>query len=197
MSTGAQKKEHGTTVQQHRLHFEYLPAYAQFLLENHQRAFTLALLRISREMNVPLLKYFAGMPEEALIALSMQSTGELLTYFSQNNVQGFIDKSVRSWQDNQLPLIQYDEVVVEDISTVSYARRKAFREFLPFYTQDSAAFLDITDEIDRFSVALEEVCYKTLFEMKQQKINEHHHGFITAAGEPGRGATFTIYIPVT
>lgn len=175
MSTGAQEKEHGTTVQQHRLHFEYLPAYAQFLLENHQQAFTLALLRISREINVPLLKYFEGMPEEGLIALSIQSTGELLTYFSQNSVQGFIDKSVRSWQENQLPRIQYDEVVVEDISTVSYARRKAFREFLPFYTKDSAAFLDITDEIDRFSVALEEVCYKTLFEMKQQKINEHHH----------------------
>lgn len=28
-----------------------------------------------------------------------------------------------------------------------------------------------------------------------RKIVENHHGFITAAGEPGKGATFTIYMP--
>ncbi|MCD9017012.1 sensor histidine kinase [Parachryseolinea silvisoli] len=29
-----------------------------------------------------------------------------------------------------------------------------------------------------------------------KKIMDNHHGFITAAGEPGRGATFTIYLPM-
>ncbi len=175
MSTGAQEKEHETTVQHNRLQFEYLPGYAHFLLETRLQEFTMVLIRISREIDVPLLKYFAGMPEEALIALSLQSTGELLNFFSQNRVQAFIDKSVQAWRENQLPLVQYDEVVVEDISLVSYARRKAFREFLPGYTADPDLFIRISDEIDRFSVAMEEICYKTLFEMKQQKLNEHHY----------------------
>lgn len=157
-----------------RLYFRHLPAYAQFLAEHHLQDFAVALLRISREVNVPLLKYFEGIPEETLVALSTKSTGELLGYFSQNEVREFIDQSVKSWTENQLPLIQYEEVVVEDISTISFARRKAFRDFLPLYSTDIAAFVNVMEEVDKFTITLEEICYRTLFELKQQKITEHH-----------------------
>lgn len=76
------------------------------------------MLRVSREIHVPLLKYFKDLPEETLLALTVQSTAELLTYFCQNRVPEFIDKSVQSWLENQNKLIQYAEIVIEDISTI-------------------------------------------------------------------------------
>ncbi len=174
MTNSTPNWESGTSTGGERLTFKYLPQYAHFLLAHQLEAFSLALLRISREVNVPLLRYFEGMPEEKLIALSIQGTEELLEYFSQNKMQDFIDKSIKTWAENQLPLIQSSEVVVEDISTISFTRRKAFRDFLPLYSTDIPTYINIMEEVDKFTVTLEEICYKILFEMKQQKINEHH-----------------------
>ncbi len=157
------------------LHFTHLPAYARFLLENRLLAFTEALIATSREIKVPLLKYFESMPEAQFKALSLQGADELLTSFAENKAQEFIDKSLRNWLENQVPLIQQDDVVIEDISKVGFARRKAMRDLLPDYTSDIKLYVRVMEEMDRFTVALEEDCYKVLFQIKQEKINENHH----------------------
>ena len=155
------------------LNFTYLPAYAGYLLEHKLEEFTLALLTISREVNVPLLRFFDNMPEEELLKLSIQGTGDFLGYFATNRVSEFIDLSLKRWIENQLPQIQNDEIVAQDISTVNFARRKGLRKFLPGYTTDFELYNNILNEIDLFILSVEDRSYKTLFNLKQQKINEH------------------------
>jgi hypothetical protein len=41
-----------------KLDLKFLPGYAAFLLQNHLEAFVKDLIRISREEEVPLLKFF-------------------------------------------------------------------------------------------------------------------------------------------
>ncbi|HEY1055153.1 MAG TPA: PAS domain-containing protein, partial [Emticicia sp.] len=155
------------------LHFKYLPAYAQYLLDNKLEDFTRISLAISREVKIPLLRFFEGMPEDELIKMSVQGTQDYLTYFATNRVKEFIDFSIDRWKENQLPLVQNNEIVAQDISTVSYTRRKALRHFLPEYTTDFTIYDQILDEIDVFVLTVEEQSYNTLFDIKQQKINEH------------------------
>ncbi|WP_428662856.1 PAS domain-containing sensor histidine kinase [Runella sp.] len=173
--------------------FIHLPDYARFLLAHHLNDFAAALLRISRETNVPLLKYFEALSEAEIVALSIQGTQRLLEKFSQNKIYDFIESSVNTWLTNQLPQIQSNEIVVEDISKVSFSRRKAFREFLPHYTSDISVYIQVMNEVDRFTVMLEEICYKTLFDLKQEKINEHHY-FIDKINNTIPGITYVFDI---
>ncbi len=155
------------------LYFQYLPAYAQYLLDERIEDFTRTLLAISREVKLPVLKFFENMPEDQLIQLSIQGTKELLGYFATNTIEEFIDISLKKWTENQLIVVQNDEIVAQDISGGSFARRKAFRHFLPDYTTDLSLYNNILGELDQFILTVEERSYYTLFNIKQQKINEH------------------------
>lgn len=155
------------------LHFKFLPEYAQYLLTNRLEDFTRVSVAISREVKIPLLRFFEGIPEEELIKMSVQGTQDYLNYFATNRVEEFIEFSMKRWAENQLPLVQNDEVVAQDISTVSFTRRKALRHFLPEYTTDLRVYNHILDEIDLFIMTVEEKSYNTLFNINQQKINEH------------------------
>ncbi|MBC7774307.1 MAG: PAS domain-containing protein [Phycisphaerae bacterium] len=162
-------------MQEGPLHFEHLPAYAQFLLDEKLEVFSIYMLKISRDEKVPLLRYFSHFSEDELIALSIEGTRKFLEHLVQNNAFQFIEDSLTAWTENLLPNIQSDEIVIEDIAKVSFARRKGFRDFLPRYSRENADFVKIMEEVDRFTTLQEELSFKTLFDLKQQKINEHLH----------------------
>src|SRR5437879_5071686 len=105
---------HHTIARSRELYFEELPAYAQFLLDNKLEEFAAHQLCVSREIKVPLLKYFESMPEDELGKLSIDGTREMLRFFASNNAGEYINKSLESWMKNQLPLVQNDDVIVED-----------------------------------------------------------------------------------
>lgn len=155
------------------LNFNYLPAYAQYLLDNKLEDFIRLMLSTSKEIDVPLLRFFKDIPDEELVQMSVQGTQEFLSFFAANRVEEFIDLSLKRWVENQLPQIQNDDIVARDISTVNFARKRTFRQLLGNYTTDFEVYANIMEEVDRFILTLEEKCYKTLFNIKQQKINEH------------------------
>jgi len=162
-------------VQENPLHFEYMPSYAQFLLDHKLEAFSICLLNLSREVKVPLLQYLSHLSEAELISMSVEGSRQMLQHFVENKAYTFIETSIKAWTDNHLPLIQSDEIVIEDITKVCFLRRKAFRKFLPSYSMGNDIYVNIMEEVDRFTTLQEELSFKVLFELKQQKIKEHHH----------------------
>jgi PAS domain S-box-containing protein len=155
------------------LHFKYLPDYAQYLLDNKLEDFTRTLLAISYEVKLPILKFLENIPEDELMKMSIAGTKDLLNYFATNTVNEFVELSIKRWIENQLVIVQNDEIVAKDISAGNFTRRKTFRHFLPGYTTDFKLYNDILEEIDQFILTVEEKSYNTLFNIKQQKINEH------------------------
>ena len=57
----------------------YLPEYAMFLLQNHLEAFVTELLRISREEDIPMLRYFSSFTDNDLLKMGMDSNSLLLS----------------------------------------------------------------------------------------------------------------------
>ena len=152
------------------LHLSALPDYASYLLKDRLNDFVKNLYQISLGLNIPLLKYFAGMHEQEIIRLSTDGNIRLLTAIKNNTISEYIEESKDNWLRNQLPIITKTDVIADDIGLINYARKKAFRELLPDYTSNAHERLKIIDEIDRFTLTLESSLYKTYLSIQQEKL---------------------------
>ena len=152
--------------------FTYLPLFAKFLLDKHLEDFVKEQLRISRELNLPLLKYFTGMSEEALLDFSKKGSGELLHYFAENRVSDYIEESRQRWLKDQLPHINRDQVIAQDITGVSYMRRQAMQKFIPHFTADAGETLQLVREIDHYAYVSETIFADTYISILHDRVND-------------------------
>jgi signal transduction histidine kinase len=149
-----------------------LPDYAAYLLQHRLQDFVKTLHQISIGLDIPLLKYFSGMDEKEIIRLSTEGNIKLLTAIKNNTISDYIEESKNNWLRNQLPIITKTDVMADDIGLINYARKKAFRELILDYTTNAQERLKIIDEIDRFTLSLEAILYKTLLSIHQEKMQD-------------------------
>lgn len=154
------------------IHLVHLPAFADFLLTEKLEAFVKTLYKIGTELDIPLLKFFAGMPEQDIIRMSKEGNMLLLNSIKNNSVADYIDHSKNNWLKNQLPIITKTDVIAEDISLINFARKRAFREYLASYTTDVGLTIKLVDEIDQFVLNLETALFKTYLAIQHEKLTE-------------------------
>ncbi|MEJ7588013.1 MAG: hypothetical protein WKI04_10685 [Ferruginibacter sp.] len=112
-----------------KLHLQYLPAFASYLLHHNLHEFVTTLLRISREEDLPLLRYFSSYSEEEMVELGKASNTVLLTLLSENNLSTYIEKSTRNFINNHIANITREDVLAEDITLVSWYEEKHSANF--------------------------------------------------------------------
>lgn len=151
-----------------KLHFRYLPQYAAFLNKNKADEFTSEQLRLLRELEVPLFKFYENYNAELLIQESSSRTHFFLNSIGENKAAAFVESSIQEWLGNQIPLLSRENLVPEDITLISFIRRKIFRDFLPAYTSDNVLSLKIMEEVDRFTVEIDTLCFKHLMELQHR-----------------------------
>ncbi len=172
MSDEALLESQATKQMDTTLVFSHLPGYARFIRENYLIPCIQEQLRLSREVNLPMLKYFADMPEEQLISMSITSYTEFLTFAEENNLRKQIEKSLQVWTSDQLGIIKRDEVTAEDITLAGYIRKKALVKFLPSYTTDIFEAIEIIKEIDTFIVASETASTNVYIQLLKKRISD-------------------------
>ncbi|MDB5255362.1 MAG: hypothetical protein JWM14_57 [Chitinophagaceae bacterium] len=158
-----------------KLIFDHLPAYASFLLENKLSECAKIQLTYSREENIPLLKFFGSYSEKQLLDLGKKTMSELLTAFSCNQVEQFIADASANYSKNNLTTLEREEVVAEDITILSFIRRKSLRVFLSTYTTDLRIVNEISEEIDRFSAANDAAIFGAFLEIKKEETHRIHN----------------------
>jgi signal transduction histidine kinase len=154
------------------LHLTALPGFAAYLLKDRLHDFVKTLYQISLSLDIPLLKYFSGMEEKEIIRLSTEGNIKLLTAIKNNTISDYIEESKNNWLRNQLPIITKTDVIADDIGLINYARKKAFRELILDYTTNAQERLKIIDEIDRFTLSLDAILYKTFLSIQQEKLQD-------------------------
>lgn len=137
--------------------FQYLPDYAKFLLENKLDEFVTVGIRYCRELDLPMMRALAKMPEAQLLELSRESNREILTALSKNDVAPMIEKNIINFVNNNIndkdgtKLLDRSEVVAEDIILAFYIRRKIFSFFCHSYTQNAVIHSLIAAEVDTYT----------------------------------------------
>ncbi|MBC7827933.1 MAG: PAS domain-containing protein [Chitinophagaceae bacterium] len=154
---------------------KYLPEFAGFLLNNHLDAYVNEQIRLSREINLPLLKFFESLPEERILEIAKATSVEFLNYLAKNKAREQVESALKKWLSNQLPVINKDEIVAEDITLINYVRKQVLLHFIPRYTISVAESVELIKEIDRFILVSETVSTNTYMQLLKNDIREQLH----------------------
>ncbi|NOT76345.1 MAG: PAS domain-containing protein [Cyclobacteriaceae bacterium] len=151
-----------------------MPGYAQYILDNKLSEYAHLSLKISRELDIPLLRYFSNFSEEQLIGMSMERNRETMQLLVENRASEIIETTTKNWITNQLPMIQRDQIVTEDIVLVSFMRRKVLRDLLIGYAKDILHFTQVMEEVDRWTMIQDTTMFNVFIRLQQEKINDTH-----------------------
>ena len=155
-----------------KLIFTHLPAYALFIRDNHLVPYIQEQLKISREVNLPMLRFFEGIADDELISMSISSHREFLTSAGDNHMRQQLEKALTLWVADQLGTIKREEVTAEDITLASYMRKKALIKFLSYYTSDVNDAIAIINEIDIYTVESDTAATNIYLKLLKQRVNE-------------------------
>ncbi len=148
--------------------FEYLPAYADYILRNKLEEFVLIGIRFSRELDLPMLKPLAKLSEKELVAISLESNRQILTDLVNGNIGNFIENNLNAWIENKLGIIDRKEIIAEDLVLAYYIRRKLFSYFLYGYTQSAPIQQLIINEVDFYTSQEELLSLKVYIGMQKE-----------------------------
>lgn len=154
------------------LHLQSLPAFADFLRKSRLDVFTDRYLAAAYELNVPLLQYFQSLGPAEIVRIAKQGVVRLLDALADETWEDYVATSVSTWVNNQVPVINRNDVLVEDIALVNHARKQAFRDLIRDYTADHDHAFLILEEIDRFLLFIETTMFKTFLEIQEAKLRE-------------------------
>lgn len=156
-----------------QLDLKHFADYAKFLLEKKLvHELLREQLKVSKEMNLPLLKYFSFLSDEELLTIGEQSLIEFLHCASDNTLHEYIQSSLKNWLNNQLPVLLKNQVMVEDITLSGYIRKRVLTKFLPLYTTDIDEIFSISNEIDLYNIENASSSFKIYANIQQEKMNE-------------------------
>lgn len=149
-----------------------MPAYATFIKTHLLSDFVTEQIRMSYELKIPVLQYFAHLSKEEFHSFSMNTTHEFLSYLENNLATEQISTSLSRWVNNQYPQLSKGKIVSEDITLVTYVRKQAFLFLIKKYTTDLDTILNLVQEIDQYSLASETASFKTYSSIVSEKISE-------------------------
>src|SRR6187551_2772399 len=94
-------------------------------------------LRVSKELDFPLLKMFAHLSDETLIEMSKKSIGE----FADSMADGtYMEKQLvklKKWEEDKLEGgISKEQIQPTDLVMMYAAQKKAMHKFIPRFTRD-------------------------------------------------------------
>ena len=129
--------------------YKQLPAYAQFLINNHIEDYTTEQIRLSNLLHLPVLASLQKRySEKEIFGIALTSSKEYLEFIAANKGKEQIMMSMNRWMQNQLNIVGQSEVGARDITLLSYIRGQSLKKFILGFTQDPEKISILNAEID-------------------------------------------------
>ena len=153
-------------------HLSYLPSYAQYILQHRLDDYCQFLIKAAHEIEIPMMQYFKELNHEQQLQITKNSTKEFLTYLAQNKAKQQIESSLKQWKENLLPMMTREQIVAEDITLVTFLRKKSLTHFIADYTSHINDAIELIKETDLFLSFAETAATTTYINLLRDKIEE-------------------------
>lgn len=151
---------------------EKLKRFLKFIKKNHLEDVARENLRVSKELNLPLMKYFSFMPEETLITMSIKSGEEFIDSVLDDTYREKQKISLQQWQEDKLPGIPKGGVTLNDLILVYSATRTGYAKYLPEFTDNMREALEIMTEFEKIHLEAQEEAVQIFFKIQRETEEE-------------------------
>jgi len=139
-----------------------------FIRDNHLEEMARENMKNVREMDIPLMKLFANMPEEALLQQSMKGMRD-----NVENLQNgtYIEKqkmNLKLWEEDKLPGISRDSITPTDLVMIYALQKKGYFKFLPLYTTDNRLTIEIMQALEELNMSSQNDAFNMLFRLSKE-----------------------------
>jgi PAS domain S-box-containing protein len=138
------------------------------LKNNHLEEAARESIRISREVDFPLIRRYKHIPVEELLPQSMQSIAEM----TDSLVDGtYVEKQkagLRRFEEGPVEGIPKEDITPADLVMIFAVRRAAFRKFIPAYTKDVMTAMNILDQLEGIHMEVQTLAFDMLFKWEKQ-----------------------------
>lgn len=153
--------------------YKRLPGFAQFILNTHLVEFVKEQMRLSYQLNLPLIAtLIQRFTQQQLEELSKKTASEYLSYLSQNKGFDQIKNASERWLKDQLEVIGKFQITGRDITLFNYIRQQTLKSFIPFYTTDLTQVFELNSEIDTLMLGANTTAIDIYVNVLKEKIEE-------------------------
>lgn len=165
-------EEKATAQTNSKLLFNRLPAFATYIRENHLIDYIKEQLRLSRAIDLPMLKFLTQFTDEQLIEMGLPSHTDFLIHAEENRLYEKLQESLKTWENDQIGLLGREDLTIEDITATTYIRKQAFLKIIPLYTSDPYEIIELIKELDIYEKEANTGATKTYVNILKQKLQK-------------------------
>lgn len=151
---------------------QYLPAYASFLLKKHLSDLVPENIRMVREADIPLMRFYNHLEEEELFKLVRLGLETFLNGLVEQRAMEDALASLDRWKNGQLPGVLPEEVHFKDIIWVYSIRKRLLLSCLSAYTTEVSAAAGIMAELEDFYTQIEQIAFEIFIDLQQEKLRK-------------------------
>ena len=149
----------------------HLAAYAGFLRANKLDELVRKNIQVNKEADFHLMKFYDFMSEEKMMELGREREISFLTAAIEGKLDEQIAIGLKRWKEDLIPLISRTQILAEDITLLSYLRKKVLLSFLSEYTRDINEALAVVNDIDEYISFREAASFKTFTEIQKEELD--------------------------
>jgi PAS domain S-box-containing protein len=155
--------------------FQYLPRFANYLLQHRLIDYIKEQIQIARQMDLPMLRATLEMSDEQIIEHAIPTNKEFLKYLAENKTSEFISATNNQWIQDRLGYASKYDVVAEDITQGVFLRSKGLKKFIPDFIPTVNEAMSLVEEIDNFALTNLTLATNTLINLLRDKISQETH----------------------
>ena len=179
-----QVKDENTTG---RFHFTTFKGFAAYILKDRLNEAAELNLKLSRELNLPLLDFFNKISEEELFAMSLQGQKDFFQQVINDTAFAKARQSLLLWKLDKLDGIRRDQIKVADLVLSYSIRKQVCMDLLPGYTSDPVQIIAIIQELEKFHQELERMAFQIYLEIQQEELHQGNQFLSSLISNSGDG----------
>jgi len=146
--------------------------YLQYIRKNHLKDVATETLRASKAMDIPILKLFAHIPDEVMLAQSMKGINDFVDSLLDGTHEEKQIANLKLWEEDKLPGISKDSIEPTDLIMIYLIQKEGYFKFIPLYTKDVQLAIDIVMEMEQLHLSSQLAGINLMFRLRKKVENE-------------------------